>query len=848
MLFRWAWREILHNWKTSLVFILNLSLGLTGFVTLDAFNTTLKASLNENAKKMLSADIGISARRTITDLELNKTRSIVGEPLKESEMFEFFAMISSGKDSRLVMVKAVDDHYPFYGDLTLESGAVIRAGNTKKIIGKKLVWAFPELKYQLDLKPGSQVQLGQATLTIDDFVTKDSTQMFRSSAIAPKIYISREWLKETGLIQFGSTFTQTYLYQLPNDTLTEIKKQSLLTELKDPAIDIETPKTTGEDSGKQLQYLSDYLGLVALIAIFLSSLGAAYVYRLFLTRRLKEIAIYRALGLQSSEAVIVYVIQAAILGVLSLIPTMVAARLFLPLLTYLMNKLVPFNLIPQITQESFVFALVYGVFISFLITLPFILRIQGLKTSKLFNEEKFTENLSLRSPWPFLPAVIAMWALSILQAHSLKTGTIFFLMLLAVLILFFATGWFLFGLLNKNTITNWTYRYGLKSIARLRSTSVAAFMALGLGSLLINVLPQIKSSVQAEFYLNPNSKTPGLFLFDIQEEQIKNLETRLQEQDIKLLLKSPMIRARILKVNGSDYERIIEKTETFKTREEEQEARSRNRGVNLSYRTSLADSETVIDGQPITTRFDPTLGIPGKISIEQGFLERMKFHLGDQITFDVQGVQVIGQIVNVRKVKWNSFQPNFFVMVEPGFLDEAPKSYIAAIPKLETSVKNKLQNKLVKEFPNISILDVERTIQEILRVADQMSWSLELMAILALIVGYVVLFSIIRNQVLQRRWEINMLKILGASFSEVRSYLLVESLTISLMASVLGAIFSVAVSFALTTWVFGTSFALDLETPLISILGVVGISLSVSLIAAQGILKEKPLVILRESN
>ncbi len=848
MLFRWALREIIHNWKVSLVFILNLSLGLTGFVTLDAFNATLKTSLNDNAKKMLSADIGISSRRNITDQELTKTRNIVGDPVQESQLFEFFAMVSSGADSRLVMVKAVDENYPFYGELALEGGTVVQAGTPKKIIGNKFVWAYPELKHQLDLKPGSTMTLGKISFTIDDFVTKDSTQMFRSSSIAPKIYISREWLKETGLIQFGSTFTQTYLYRLKNESETESKKLSLLENLKDPGLSIETPKSTGEDSGKQLQYLSDYLGLVALIAIFLSSLGAAYVYRLFLSRRLKEIAIYRTLGLQSGQAVTVYVIQAALLGFLSLIPTLFAAQVFLPILTYLLNKLVPFNLIPLITKESVVFAFVYGVFISFLVTLPFILRISGLKTSKLFNEEKFTENLNVQNPWSFAPAVFAMWILSILQSHSLRTGSVFFFTLLVVLVLFFVIGWFLFGLFNKNNFKNWTYRYGLKSIARLRSTSVAAFVALGLGTLLINILPQIKSSIQAEFYLNPNSKTPALFLFDIQEEQIGPLETRLKEQNINLVLKSPMIRARILKVNGEEYERTIVGEETFKTREEEQDARSRNRGVNLSYRDNLAESETVIEGIPITTRYDKNSKTLAKLSIEQGFSERMGFKIGDQISFDVQGVQVMGQIVNIRKVKWNSFQPNFFIQVEPGFLDEAPKSYIAAIPKLDTEIKNQLQNKLVKEFPNISILDVERTIKEILRVADQMSWSLELMAALALIVGYVVLFSIIRNQVLQRRWEINMLKILGASFSEVRSYLLIESLTVSLLASTLGAFLSMAVSFMLTTWIFKTNFAFDFVTPFLSILAVVGLSLLVALIAAQSILKEKPLVILRESN
>src|SRR5690606_5034955 len=128
----------------------------------------------------------------------------------------------------------------------------------------------------------------------------------------------------------GSTFTQSFLYKLNNDQEITDKSQALSTALKDPAVRIETPEKAGEDSGRQLAYLTDYLGLVALIAIFLSSLGAAYVYRLFLSQRFKEIAIYRSLGLQSHQAMSVYVIQAAALGLLSLIPTLIVAQLFLP--------------------------------------------------------------------------------------------------------------------------------------------------------------------------------------------------------------------------------------------------------------------------------------------------------------------------------------------------------------------------------------------------------------------------------------------------------------------------------------------------------------------------------------
>lgn len=846
MLFRFAVRELIYNWKISLFFILNLSIGLIGFVTLDAFNQSLQAYLQQNAKKILAADLSISARRQISDDEKAAARQVMGTPLEESEVYQFFAMLNAGTQARLVSVKAVDQNYPFYGELKLESGTIIKSGSTKKIMSAPVLWAAPELRPQLKIDVGSEVQLGQLKLTVDDFIAKDETQTFRNAAIAPKIYISREFLKESGLIQYGSTFWHIFLYRTQEDSLTPLKKEQLAKVITDPAVDIEDAAVAGEDSGRQLRYLTDYLGLVALIAIFLSSLGAAYVYRLFLSQRLKEIAIYRTLGLQGYQAVTIYVLQAALLGALALIPTLAVSRAFLPLLTFLLNKLVPFSLTPQVTANSVVFSFTFAVLISFLITLPFILKISSLKTARLFNEEKFTESLKIQNPFSFLPAILALWALSMAQAHSFSTGSIFFFSLMGVLVLFFVLGWIVFGLFSKNRIVRWYYRYGLKSMARLRSSSVAAFVALGLGSLLINVLPQIKTSLQAEFYMNPESKTPSLFLFDIQNEQIDPLENLLGQENVNLVLKSPMIRGKILSINGQAYERALETKETFQTREEEREARFRNRGVNLSYREELSESEWVIKGEPITTKFDISENRPAKLSVESAFAERLDLKIGDKIRFDIQGVEAEGEIVNFRKVKWNSFQPNFFILVEPGFLADAPKTFITALPKIPDDKKNELQTKLAQQFPNVSILDVERTVQEVLKIADQMSWSLELMALLALLVGYVVMYSIVRNQVLQRRWEINMLKILGATFKDIRLYLLVESLTVATLAASMGSLVSLLVSFSLTTWVFKTVYTLNFTTPLVSILVIVGTAALVSLLAARSVLKEKPLVILRE--
>src|SRR5690606_2017992 len=117
-----------------------------------------------------------------------------------------------------------------------------------------------------------------------------------------------------------------------------------------------------------------------------------------------------------------------------------------------------------------------------------------------------------------------------------------------------------------------------------------------------------------------------------------------------------------------------------------------------------------------------------ELSVEVRFAERMGFHVGDILTFDVQGVEVEGEIINLRSVKWTSFQPNFFILVQGGVLNEAPKTFIAAIPFLAEDKRSALQNQIAISFPNVSVIDVVRTVDDVLKTAEKMSWSLELMA------------------------------------------------------------------------------------------------------------------------
>lgn len=724
MIFKYALRELFRNWKFAIFFIFNLSLGLAGYITVQSFNVSLTNEIRENSKAILSADLAVTARREFTDQEKEILKNTIPKNVEKGQVYEFFAMMNAfDKGTRLVLVKGVDASYPLYGEFILKNAEGKPQAESVKsplsLIGQKSIWIYPELQDQLGLTVGDKVQLGNLDLNVSEVVDKDATQTFRMGSLAPKIYIDQALLSQTGLLQFGSTFSVVYLYKFKSPVMVNEIQDKIYSQIQDPQVRVETPESAGEDSGRQLGYLTDYLGLVAIVAIFLSAIGGAYLYRMYLSTRMKEIAIYRTLGLQSSTAVGIYILQASLLGLLAVVPTLALAQIALPLFSKLLSGFTSVSIEPTISIESIWVCILMAVVGSFSISLPYIIRIYELKPSKLFNEEKFSSQSARGNIIPYLPAVILFSILSIYQAHSFKVGGLFILTMVVVIALLSGLGYLVIRAASvfKN-LKRWSLRFSFLSLSRRSSSSLAVFVALGIGTLLMNILPQIESSLQQEFKVDSGSKIPSLFMFDIQDDQIGKLEEYIQGHDLSLISKSPMVRARILKVNDKDYERDIGK-EGFKTREEEQDARFRNRGINLSFREKLSDSEFIVSGKEFSGVYESDLEKLPELSVEKRYAERMGLKLGDKVLFDIQGVEMSGEIVNFRKVRWTSFQPNFFILFQPGVLEEAPKTWLAALPSMEMTDRSSIQSDIVKLFPNVSIIDVVRTVENALEVAKK---------------------------------------------------------------------------------------------------------------------------------
>jgi putative ABC transport system permease protein len=249
----------------------------------------------------------------------------------------------------------------------------------------------------------------------------------------------------------------------------------------------------------------------------------------------------------------------------------------------------------------------------------------------------------------------------------------------------------------------------------------------------------------------------------------------------------------------------------------------------------------------VSLSFDPTSDKPAEISVEQKYAESLGIDLNDKIEIEVGGVLIAAVVVNIRRVRWTSFQPNFFVQMQPGVLDQAPKTFIATLNHLDAQQKEDSQNLLVRNFPTISILDVERTGKKILSIVEQMTWALQLMAILSIMAGLVILYSISREKAREQRWEINLLKILGASFKDLRNQVRIEFGLLGLCASILGVSLSALVSFILAEYIFDKVWTFHLALPLGIIFTVLTLSVLTAEWATKKVLLEKPNSILQES-
>lgn len=838
MLFRYALRELRNSPRFSLLFIANLTLGLLGFISLDALKRSFEDRLQGSARELLGADMSISARRQLKPEELESARKLMPRSVEDQKVMTLYSMVAHNDQSSLVELRAVKEGYPYYGKIRLRQSGIYDGQSSLPLKDQPKAWVAPEILIQLDASVGSTLRIGSQDFTIADVIEEDAATTLGANAMAPRVYVGLDQLGKAGLVQSGSTLWDAHLFRLPPDTDVASLEVSLKEVLRDPGIRIKTYKEAGQDDGRMLGYLSDYLGLISLVALVLAGIGAAYLFRDYMERKTTAIATLVSLGLTHNRAFLLCLIELSTLGFLSALSACLLSAPFIPLALRFFRTFSPVPLEASLPLQSWLLCILLGIFGALFICLPLLLRLRFLNPSLLFQEQSSENDVfSARNLLGYIPGLVGFYLLSVWQAHSWVIGSIFFGIFFGIVAVLAATSWiFIRQVKRLKRHSSLPIRFASLNLRSHPISTMSAFIALGIGSSLINLIPQIQNSLQSELEKPNGEVLPSLFLFDIQEDQVDGLQGLLQ--GVGSFRASPMIMGRLTQVNGQAFQRLPDAESD--TRENQREQNTRNRGVNLSYRDQLSSSERVTEGQFFSKPYDFASNAPAEVSLETNYANRLGLKVGDRLTFDVQGLPVEGVVTSLRSVKWNSFQPNFFILLQPGAIDDAPKTFLMSLPDMPLEKKMGLQKTIVQTYPNISIIDVSKLVAKINEVISQMSLVLVVMGWLTVFTGLFVVFSIAQQQALARRWDHNLMKVLGAPFSLLVKASIIEFLSLSLAASVLGSLLGILGSFILAKGIFRGVWQPSLSLPLGLSLTLMLICLLTAWAATRRILRSQP--------
>ena len=391
------------------------------------------------------------------------------------------------------------------------------------------------------------------------------------------------------------------------------------------------------------------------------------------------------------------------------------------------------------------------------------------------------------------------------------------------------------------------WRQGLANLHRPNNRTTLLLVALGLGAFLLLTLQLTRDVLLRQLFPENQSGRPNAILFDIQPDQREEVLATLNHLGFPILDEAPIVTMRLSAVKGVRTGELSETSTAVPGRG------SRGgipdwvlrREYRSSWRSQLTDAETLIAGRWVAEVPAGDGEAPIPISLEEGIARDLKVGVGDALTWDVQGVPLKTVVASLRRVDWRQVRPNFFVVFPTGALDAAPAMHLAATYVGSAADSARMQQVIVREFPNVSIIDLTLVLKTLDGVLTQVGFVVRFMALFTVATGLIVLAGAVVSGRWQRVQESILLRTLGASRRQIRAILTAEYAALGLLASLLAAGMSVAASWALARFAFKTDYALSWAPLGIAVAAVTGLTILVGLATSRGIANQPPLEILR---
>ncbi|MFT4568709.1 MAG: putative ABC transport system permease protein, partial [Saprospiraceae bacterium] len=676
-----------------MMFMASIILGIAALVAINSFNYNLVKDIDKQSLSLLGADIVISGNHPIPETLAIYTDSLQAEEASQTSLFSM-AYMAQNDQSQFVNIKALEGGFPFYGILKASPQSSSETFRTSPAV---LVDEGMMLQY--DLNVGDSIKIGQRTFAIAGKLQSAFGSAGVGSSFAPAIYMSKEHLASTELVQPGSLVDYEYYYKVDESLNTSDWWDSHNESFRSESMRIETVEGRKQSLNRAFSSLNYFLNLVALVSLLLGCIGVASSVMIYVKSKMASISVFRCLGMSGNQAFLIYFIQIFILGLLGVLLGAAlgsAIQMYLPVV---LRDFLPYEVQMGFSPKAFVEGVVIGLVVTTLFaTAPLlsIRKVSPLRTLRVTDDEdsSFDPLRVLVGFAIILSLFLFLWRVT----GSWKDGGGFTIgLLIAFLILIGVTKVIIWSV-RKFFPRGWSYvfRQGLSNLYRPNNQTQTLIISIGLGTAILTMLFIIQGLILQNVSSMDAGNQPNMILYGIEKEQKIDIAELTKEFDLPVIQQVPIVTMNLEGWKGRTKKEWMADTSRSASRW------AINREARVTFRDSLAPDEKLIKG---TYTGSVEQGDSIWVSLSERWANAMDVDLGDELVWNVQGARIKTYVGSFREISFNSMSTRFFILFPTGVLEEAPQFQVLVTKSPDTKTTAKYRSAVVKAFPNVSVVD-----------------------------------------------------------------------------------------------------------------------------------------------
>ena len=783
-----------QRWIYPVLFLLTLTLSLATYLTLDSIQQSVNTYINDNQRALVGGDLILNSQQDWPSEVLTQVATVADA--QKVYDYQFSAMVVTAEQTLLARVKAVSPAYPLYGEVELASDQPL----WQQLKPDNVVVA-PEVLKSLNASVGDKITIGEGQFTISDVLTKEPDRPLTAFGFGGRVLMQQDALAATNLL--GERSRINYRIELAGEPELIAEQRDKLTQILTNYPDIEL--SDAESADTSVSRISDnvlmFLKLLVIAVLLLSAVAMYGVITAFVSKQQSSNAIRLALGEPLSSLKRSYyqllIATTIIAGIAAIIVSFGLLKVGQPYLVAILPADVGLAINPISAIKTIIIALV----LTLLIAQRGLSSLNTTKPATLLSQGASSQAQSL--PWyqrlPLLwygLMLTGLYAFFAYEVGSFKLGAQLLIGLIGFVAIFWllARGWlWLLAKLATNSNISWMQRIAIHNLARKGNQSALFFVTLSLSVAVLTLITTLNHSINTQFINAYPEDAPNLFLLDIQSDQHDEINNIIEAP----VSYYPVIRARVLTANNVAVQ-DIEPAEGFD---------DPTRVFNLSYSDTVMETEFITDAvannqlyAPIETESNNPGQVIAPLSILDTAASLLNVGMGDQVRFNIQGIEIVGQITSIRSRYEQGPSPYFYFLFEPSVLSAAPQIQFATAHVAADDIPD-LQGQLVRTFPAVTTIDGTAIAQQVQELVAQMSRLVFVFTLLALLTGIMVLISSLLSTSQDRMQESASFRLLGMQKRDLYMLNILELGLLGLSAATFAVIIaSVGAWAAITQW------------------------------------------------